>query len=94
VTERIQRSYDLRASVAAVLAGLTDENAVRRRSDADGLGTRVVRHEVTVDAVRIVVETDIPLDWLPSTVTSRLGRRRPSSGRRSGRSMETAHGRR
>ena len=73
MTERIQRSYDLRASVAAVLAGLTDENAVRRRSDADGLGTRVVRHEVTVDAVRIVVETDIPLDWLPSTVTSRLG---------------------
>lgn len=73
MTERIRRSYDLKASVAAVLAGLTDENAVRRRSDADGLGTRVVRHEVTGDAVRIVLATDIPLDWLPSAVTSRLG---------------------
>ncbi|HWI33782.1 MAG TPA: DUF2505 domain-containing protein [Lapillicoccus sp.] len=59
--------------MAAVLAGLADENGVRRRSEADGLGTRVVRHEVTGDAVRIVVTTDVPLDWLPSAVTSRLG---------------------
>ena len=71
--ERFGRSYHLRPPVAAVLAALSDEDAVRRRSDADGLGTRVVRHEVTGDAVRILVATDIPLDWLPSAVTSRLG---------------------
>jgi hypothetical protein len=73
MTERIRRSYDLRASVAAVLAGLIDESAVRRRSEADGLGTHVVRHEVRDDTVRIVLATDVPLDWLPSAVTSRLG---------------------
>ena len=70
--ERFGRSYHLRPPVAAVLAALSDEDAVRRRSDADGLGTRVVRHEVTGDAVRILVATDIPLDWLPSAVTSWL----------------------
>jgi len=72
VPERFGRSYHLRPPVAAVLAALSDEDAVRRRSEADGLGTRVVRHEVTGDAVRILVATDIPLDWLPSAVTSRL----------------------
>jgi hypothetical protein len=73
VTERIQRSYDLGASVDAVLAGLADEAVVRRRSAADGLGTRVLRHEVAEDAIRIVVASDIPLDWLPSAITSRIG---------------------
>ena len=46
---------------------------MRRRSEADGLGTRVLKHQVSDDAVRIVVSTDIPLDWLPSAITSRLG---------------------
>ena len=73
MTERISRSYDLRAPVDAVLDGLADEAAVRRRSEGDGLGTRVLRHEVADDAVRIVVATDIPLDWLPSAITSRIG---------------------
>lgn len=73
MTERIRRSYDLRASVAAVLDGLADEGVVRRRSEADGLGTRVLRHEVSDDVVTAVVATDIPLDWLPPAVTSWLG---------------------
>lgn len=73
MTERIRRSYDLRSSVDAVLAELADGDAVRRRSGADGLGTRVLRQEVSDDVVRIVVATDIPLDWLPSAITSRLG---------------------
>jgi hypothetical protein len=73
VTERISRSYALRVPVDAVLAGLADEAAVRLRSEGDGLGTRVLRHEVGDDAVRIVVATDIPLDWLPSAITSRIG---------------------
>jgi hypothetical protein len=73
VTERIRRSYELRATVDAVLAGLADETAVRRRSEGDGLGTRVLRHEAAGDAVRIVVATDIPLDWLPSAITSLIG---------------------
>lgn len=73
MTELIRRSYDLRSSVDTVLAGLADGDAVRRRSGADGLGTRVLRHEVAGDAIRIVVATDIPLDWLPSAITSRLG---------------------
>jgi uncharacterized protein DUF2505 len=73
VTERIRRSYDLRVPVDTVLAGLADEAVVRRRSEGDGLGARVLRHEVADDAVRIVVATDIPLDWLPSAITSRIG---------------------
>ena len=73
MTERIRRSYELRAPVEAVLTGLADEAAVRHRSETDGLGTRVLRHEVADDAVRIVVETDIPLDWLPSAISSRIG---------------------
>jgi hypothetical protein len=71
----VQRAGTVRTVLpleAAVLAALSDEDAVRRRSEADGLGTRVVRHEVTGDAVRILVATDIPLDWLPSAVTSWL----------------------
>jgi hypothetical protein len=73
MAERLQRSYDLRCSAHTLLAALAQPDVVRRRSDADGLGTRVVRHEVSDDAVRIVVSTDIPLDWLPSAITSRLG---------------------
>lgn len=73
MTERIRRSYELRAPVDAVLAGLADETVVRRRSEDDGLGTRVLRHEVADDAVRILVTTDIPLDWLPSGMTSWFG---------------------
>ena len=73
MAERLQRSYDLQCSAHTLLAALAQPDVVRRRSDADGLGTRVVRHEVSDDAVRIVVSTDIPLDWLPSAITSRLG---------------------
>jgi Protein of unknown function (DUF2505) len=73
VTERIHRCYDLRSSVDIVLASLADGEAVRRRSEGDGLGARVVRHEVSDAATRIVVATDIPLDWLPSAITSRPG---------------------
>ena len=73
MTERISRSYELRAPVDAVLAVLADEAAVRRRSEGEGLGSRVLRHEVADDAVRIVVATGIPLDWLPTAITSRLG---------------------
>ena len=43
MTERIHRSYDLRSSVDIVLASLADGEAVRRRSEGDGLGARVVR---------------------------------------------------
>jgi hypothetical protein len=73
VTERVGRSYELRAPVATVLAALADESAVRRRSEGDGLGSRVLRHELTDHAVRIVVATDVPLDWMPSAFTSALG---------------------
>jgi hypothetical protein len=73
MAERLQRSYDLRCSADALLAALAQPDVVRRRSEADGLGTRVLKHEVSDDAVRIVVSTDIPLDWLPSAITSRLG---------------------
>lgn len=73
MTERIRRSYELRPSVDAVVAGLADGDTVRRRSAADGMGTRVLRHEVSDGAVRIVVATDVPVDWLPSAITSRLG---------------------
>jgi hypothetical protein len=73
VTERIRRSYELRAPVDAVLAGLADEAAVRRRSEDDGLGTSVLRHEVADDAVRIVVTTDLPTDWLPPAIASWIG---------------------
>jgi hypothetical protein len=73
VTERLQRSYELHASVDTVISGLADESVARRRSAADGLGTRLLRHEVTEDAVRIVVASDIPLDWLPSAITTRIG---------------------
>ena len=73
MTERIQRSYELPCSPDELLAGLAQPDVVQRRSDADGLGTRIVKHEVSDDAVRIVVSTDVPLDWLPSAITSRLG---------------------
>ena len=73
MTERIQRSYELPCSPDELLAGLAQPDVVQRRSDADGLGTRIVKHEVSDDAVRIVVATDVPLDWLPSAITSRLG---------------------
>ena len=73
MAERLQRSYDLHCSADALLAALAQPDVVRRRSEADGLGTRVLKHEVSDDAVRIVVSTDIPLDWLPSAITSRLG---------------------
>ena len=70
---RIQRSYELPCSPDELLAALAKPEVVQGRSDADGLGTRVLKHEVSDDAVRIVVSTDVPLDWLPSAVTSRLG---------------------
>jgi hypothetical protein len=73
VTERIRRSYELRAPVDVVMAGLADEDTIRRRSAADGLGTRLVRHEVSEHAVRIVVATDLPLDWLPAALSSAIG---------------------
>lgn len=73
MAERLQRSYDLPCSPDALLAALAQPDVVRRRSEADGLGTRVLTHEVSDDAVRIVVSTDIPLDWLPSVVTSQIG---------------------
>jgi hypothetical protein len=73
VTERIQRSYELSSSPDDLLAALARRDVVQGRADADGLGTRVVTHEPSEDALRIVVSTDIPLDWLPSAITSRLG---------------------
>ena len=73
MAERLQRSYDLHCSEDALLAALAQPDVVRRRSEGDGLGTRVLKHEVSDDAVRIVVSTDIPLDWLPSAITSQLG---------------------
>ena len=73
MAERLQRSYDLHCSADALLTALAQPDVVRRRSEADGLGTRVLKHQVSDDAVRIVVSTDIPLDWLPSAITSQLG---------------------
>jgi hypothetical protein len=73
MAERLQRSYDLPCSPDALLAALAQPDVVRRRSEADGLGTRVLKHEVSDDAVHIVVSTDIPLDWLPSVVMSQIG---------------------
>jgi Protein of unknown function (DUF2505) len=73
MAERLHRSYDLHCSADALLAALAQPDVVRRRSEADGLGSRVLKHEVSDDAVRIVVSTDIPLDWLPSALSSRLG---------------------
>lgn len=73
MAERIQRTYELACSPDQLLAALARRDVVQRRADADGLGTRIVTHEVADDALRIVVSTDIPLDWLPVAITSRLG---------------------
>ena len=42
MTERIQRSYELPCSPDELLAGLAQPDVVQCRSDADGLGTRIV----------------------------------------------------
>ena len=82
MTERIQRSYELPCSPDELLAGLAQPDVVQRRSDADGLGTRILKHEVSDDAVRIVVSTDVPLDWL--AVRDHLPARRYPDGRADG----------
>src|SRR4051794_2533850 len=73
VAERIHRTYELSCSPDELRSALARRDVAQARADADGLGTRIVTHEVSDEAVRIVVSTDIPLDWLPSAITSRLG---------------------
>lgn len=73
MAERIQRTYELSCSPDELLAALAQRDVVQRRAGVDGMGTRIVRHEPSDDAVRIVVATDVPLDWLPPAITSRLG---------------------
>lgn len=70
--ERIQRTYAIPMSPAAFLAAVASPDLVRRRSEAVGLGTRVVTHEAGPESVRIVTAGEVPLDWLPGAVTSRL----------------------
>jgi len=72
VAERIQRTYAIPTTPDAFLAALASPDLVRRRSEAVGLGTEVVTHKATPQSVRIVTSGEVPLDWLPAAVTSRL----------------------
>ena len=72
MTQRIRRGYDLPLDPAALVERLRDRTLVERRSAVDGLGTRVAAHEPTAAGVRIVVATDLPVDWLPAIVRGRL----------------------
>jgi hypothetical protein len=73
VTERIRRSYDVPMSPGAFFAALSSRAVVERRSDADGVGTRVVQHEADADRIRITIATEVPLEWLPGAVAARMG---------------------
>lgn len=77
MAERIRRSNGVPQSPQQLFDLLASEDVVRARGAADGMGTRLLSHEVSgsgVDRViRIVTATDIPLDWLPGAVRSRLG---------------------
>lgn len=70
--ERIQRTYVIPTTRDGFLAALASPELVRRRSEAVGLGTQVVTHQAGPQSVRIVTAGEVPLDWLPSGVTSRL----------------------
>ncbi len=70
--ERIQRTYAIPTTRDAFLAALASAEFVRRRSEAVGLGTKVVTHDVGPESVRIVTAGEVPLDWLPGAITSRL----------------------
>lgn len=59
-------------SVEGYLRLLASPDIVRARGDADGMGTRLVAHEATGTVIRIVSATDIPLDWLPDAIRSRV----------------------
>lgn len=72
MTQRIHRTYDVPVAPSDILAALASPDVVRRRSAADGLGTDLLVHEVTADCIRIVVSTEIPVDWLPAVVQGRL----------------------
>jgi hypothetical protein len=73
MTETIHRSYDVPISPAALVAALSSPSFVDRRSQADSLGTRVIHHEADADRIRITIATEVPLEWLPGVVASRLG---------------------
>ncbi len=72
MTQRIRRDDNLPLTPAALVARLRDRAVVEGRCAADGLGTRVVRHEPTADGVLVTVATALPVDWLPAVVRSRL----------------------
>ncbi len=72
MTEHIRRGYDLPLGPAALVARLRSRPVVEQRCAADGLGTHVVAHEPASDGVRVVIATDLPVDWLPAVVRGRL----------------------
>ncbi len=72
MTQHLRRAYDLPLSATALVEQLRDRTVVERRGAVDGLGTRVTAHETTPAGVRIVVATDLPVDWLPAVVRGRL----------------------
>lgn len=72
MTQRIRHEADLPLPPAALVDRLRDRAVVEARGAADGLGTRVVRHENTDDGVVVTVATALPVDWLPAVVRGRL----------------------
>jgi hypothetical protein len=72
MTQRIRRDDDLPLSPEGLVDRLRDRAVVEARGAADGLGTRVVRHEPTADGVLVTVATALPVDWLPTVVRGRL----------------------
>jgi hypothetical protein len=73
MTQRIVRAYDVPLTPAALVERLRSRDVVEQRGQGGGLTTALLVHEPTPDGVRIVVRTEIPVDWLPAVVRGRLG---------------------